>query len=119
MNTAHSTSAMEMIGRVTSPMAACAAACGFSPCSILRSMFSTTTMASSTTMPVASTKPNKVNACGDIWIRATVATRTECNKVLEWLQQISRNLQICACLDFGQKKVSLWFGRPAPTRPAE
>src|SRR6267142_2341979 len=61
MNTAHSTSAMEMMGRVTSPMAACAAACGFKPCSILRSMFSTTTMASSTTIPVASTKPNKVS----------------------------------------------------------
>src|ERR1700719_3760333 len=61
MNTEHSTSAMEMMGRVTSPMAACAAACGFKPCSILRSMFSTTTMASSTTIPVASTKPNKVS----------------------------------------------------------
>ena len=50
-----------MMGRVTSPMAACAAACGFKPSSILRSMFSTTTMASSTTMPVASTRPNRVS----------------------------------------------------------
>ena len=60
MNTAHNTSMMEMIGRVTSAIAACAAARGFNPSSILRSMFSTTTMASSTTMPVASTRPNKV-----------------------------------------------------------
>ena len=59
MKTAHNTSMIEMIGRVTSAMAACAAALGASPLSILRSTFSTTTIASSTTMPVASTRPNK------------------------------------------------------------
>ncbi len=50
-----------MIGRVTSAIAACAAARGASPPSTFRSMFSTTTIASSTTMPVASTRPNSVN----------------------------------------------------------
>src|SRR5689334_23136483 len=52
---------MEMMGRVTSDIAACAAASGASPPAILRSTFSTTTMASSTTIPVASTSPNNVS----------------------------------------------------------
>jgi hypothetical protein len=61
-NTAQSTSMMEMIGRVTSAIAACAAARESRPSSIFRSIFSTTTMASSTTIPVASTSPNSVSA---------------------------------------------------------
>ena len=56
--TAHSTRAMAMIGPVTSRIALRVASRGFSPPSILRSTFSTTTMASSTTMPMASTSPN-------------------------------------------------------------
>ncbi len=47
-----------MIGPVTSRIAATAAAIGDSPCSSCRSTFSTTTMASSTTSPIASTMPS-------------------------------------------------------------
>ena len=57
-NTAHSTRAMAMIGPVTSGIAFRVASRGDKPASILRSTFSTTTMASSTTMPMASTRPN-------------------------------------------------------------
>src|SRR5512144_1947859 len=59
-NTAHSTSAIATIGPDTSVIARCAAASGDLPSSILRSTFSTTTIASSTTMPIASTSPNRV-----------------------------------------------------------
>ncbi len=47
-----------MTGPVTSSMALRAASRGDRPCSSHRSTFSTTTMASSTTMPIASTRPN-------------------------------------------------------------
>src|SRR5262249_40548099 len=57
-NTAHSTRATAMIGPVTSSMALTVASRGFKPCSIHRSTFSTTTIASSTTIPIANTKPN-------------------------------------------------------------
>ena len=57
-NTAHSTSAIAMIGPLTSSIARYAASRGLKPRSILRSTFSTTTIASSTTMPMASTSPN-------------------------------------------------------------
>src|SRR5579884_3399075 len=57
-NTAQSTSAVAMMGLVTSLMARFAASGGDNPSAMLRSTFSTTTMASSTTMPMASTKPN-------------------------------------------------------------
>jgi hypothetical protein len=60
-NTAHSTSEIAMIGPDTSRMARCAAAPGLSPAAILRSTFSTTTMASSTTMPIARIRPNRVS----------------------------------------------------------
>ena len=49
-----------MTGPVISSMARMVASRGSSPCAIQRSMFSTTTMASSTTMPIASTSPNSV-----------------------------------------------------------
>ena len=55
--TAHSNRAVATIGLVTSLMARLAASGGESPRAILRSTFSTTTMASSTTMPMASTRP--------------------------------------------------------------
>ena len=58
MNTAHSTSAIAMIGPETSRIALTVASCGLRPASMLRSTFSTTTIASSTTMPIASTRPN-------------------------------------------------------------
>ena len=47
-----------MIGPLTSFIACTVASRGDRPASILRSTFSTTTMASSTTMPIASTRPN-------------------------------------------------------------
>ena len=57
-NTAISTSAMAIRAPPTSSMVLCAAVRGSSPSSRWRSTFSTTTMASSTTMPMASTRPN-------------------------------------------------------------
>jgi hypothetical protein len=56
-NTAHSTRAMAMIGPDTSSIALRVAAIGDSPSSMCRSTFSTTTMASSTTMPMERTRP--------------------------------------------------------------
>ena len=58
-NTAQSTSATAITGPVTSSMALHAASRGESPRASHRSTFSTTTMASSTTMPIANTRPNK------------------------------------------------------------
>ena len=51
---------MAMTGPVISSMALMVASRGGSPLAIQRSMFSTTTMASSTTMPIASTSPKRV-----------------------------------------------------------
>ena len=59
MNTDDSTRAIAISAAPTSSMLLTAASCGESPASILRSTFSTTTMASSTTMPIARTRPNK------------------------------------------------------------
>ncbi len=59
MNTAASTRPMAMTALLTSFMALRVASMGGSPRAMLRSTFSTTTMASSTTMPMASTRPNK------------------------------------------------------------
>ena len=56
-NTAVSTSATPITGPVTSSIALHEASRGLSPCSIQRSTFSTTTIASSTTIPIASTSP--------------------------------------------------------------
>ena len=56
-NTAHSTRAMAMIGPETSSIAWRVASIGGDPSSMWRSTFSTTTIASSTTMPMASTRP--------------------------------------------------------------
>ncbi len=60
-NTAQSTRAVETMGPVTSVMALRAASSGERPPSMFRSTFSTTTMASSTTTPMASTRPNRVS----------------------------------------------------------
>src|SRR5256885_6560344 len=59
MKTAQSTSAVATIGPVTSLMARSDAAKGDKPKAMFRSTFSTTTIASSTTIPIASTSPNK------------------------------------------------------------
>ena len=58
-NTAHNTNAIAMSAEPTSSMLLRAASRGGRPAAMLRSTFSTTTMASSTTMPIASTSPNK------------------------------------------------------------
>src|ERR1019366_1941824 len=57
-NTEISTSAIATNAAPTSSMLLIDASRGFKPASILRCTFSTTTMASSTTMPMASTRPN-------------------------------------------------------------
>jgi hypothetical protein len=60
-NTAHSTNTIAMTGPVTSSIARLAAFFAESrPCVMCRSQFSTTTIASSTTIPIASTMPNRV-----------------------------------------------------------
>ena len=55
MNTAHSTSAIATSAPPTSSMLLTAASRGLSPAAMLRSTFSTTTIASSTRIPIAST----------------------------------------------------------------
>ena len=60
MNTELSTRVMAMTGPVISSIALIVASRGGSPLAIQRSMFSTTTIASSTTMPMASTRPKSV-----------------------------------------------------------
>src|ERR1700750_17805 len=59
--TAMSTSEIAIIAAPNSFMVRCDAVAGSNPCSMLRSTFSTTTIASSTTMPMASTRPKSVN----------------------------------------------------------
>lgn len=58
MNTAMSTSEIATSVPDTSSIDRCAASRGESPRAMFRSTFSTTTIASSTTMPMASTRPN-------------------------------------------------------------
>ena len=58
MNTAERIRAMPMTGADTSSMALTVASWGLIPCSMWCITASTTTMASSTTMPMASTRPN-------------------------------------------------------------
>ena len=60
MNTAHSVSAIAISAPPTSSIVRCAASRGLIPRRRLRSTFSTTTIASSTTMPTASTRPNRL-----------------------------------------------------------
>ena len=66
-----------MIGPVTSDMALRVASSGGSPASSCRSTFSTTTMASSTTSPMASTMPSRLSMLSEkpsASITASVAT---------------------------------------------
>jgi hypothetical protein len=65
-NTAHSVSAMETSAPPTSSIVRCAASLGLMPAAMLRSTFSTTTIASSTTIPTARTKPNSDRLFSDI-----------------------------------------------------
>ncbi|MNN06736.1 hypothetical protein D3C81_1195370 [compost metagenome] len=73
MNTAARTEVMAMIGPVTSSMARRAACRGGSPFSMWRSTFSTTTIASSTTMPIDSTNPNNDRVLSEKPIRYMTA----------------------------------------------
>ena len=57
MKTAQSTSAVATMGPVTSPIARLVASTGERPSRMFRSTFSTTTIASSTTIPIESTIP--------------------------------------------------------------
>src|SRR5438128_11804272 len=61
-NTAQSTSAIEISAVPTSSIVRRDASRAESPAAMLRSTFSTTTMASSTTMPIASTSPKSDSA---------------------------------------------------------
>src|SRR6202034_4258720 len=58
INTAHSVKAMAISAVDTSVIVWCAGSRGCKPSAMFRSTFSTTTMASSTTMPTANTRPN-------------------------------------------------------------
>ena len=64
-NTAASTKVVAIIGPVTSFIACTVASNGALPSEILRSTFSTTTMASSTTIPIANTRPNSDSALSE------------------------------------------------------
>ncbi len=96
MNTAQSTRAVAMIGPVTSFMAWRVASTGDLPSPMLRSTFSTTTMASSTTMPMASTRPNSDNALSEKPSRCITAkvpisdTGTAASGMIE-ARQVCRN----------------------------
>src|SRR5262249_1303029 len=57
INTAARISAIAITGPETSSMALMVASCGVIPCSMLCSTASTTTIASSTTSPIANTSP--------------------------------------------------------------
>src|SRR5438445_292482 len=61
-NTAQSTSAIAISAEPTSSMLLMDASRGARPAAMLRSTFSTTTIASSTTMPIASTRPKSDSA---------------------------------------------------------
>src|SRR5258708_37622136 len=97
MNTAHSTSAIAMIGPLTSCIARTVASWGESPDSMLRSQFSTTTIASSTTIPIASTRPNKVSvliekpSVSSTAKVPTTATGTASSGMIE-ARQVCRNM---------------------------
>src|SRR5260370_17211403 len=65
-NTAHSVSGMEINAPPTSSIVLWAASGGDIPDRIVRSTFSTTTIASSTTIPTASTRPNSDSLLSEI-----------------------------------------------------
>ena len=96
MNTAHSTSAVATIGPVTSRIAWRVASFGDWPSSMCRSTFSTTTIASSTTMPIASTRPNSDSALSENPARYMIAnvpisdTGTATSGMIE-ARQVCRN----------------------------
>ncbi len=72
-NTDESASVMARIGPVISSMALIVAVLASSPLAIIRSTFSSTTIASSTTMPIASTNPKSVKLLSEKPIAAMIA----------------------------------------------
>src|ERR1700732_5367640 len=90
--TAHNTSATAMIGALTSRIALNDASKGARPLSILRCTFSTTTIASSTTLTIASTNPKSDRLLSDNPIAAIAAnvpindTGTARSGIMEALQ---------------------------------
>ncbi len=72
-NTAESTNPMAMTGPETSSIARMVASRGLMPCSIWCSTASTTTMASSTTMPMARTRPKSVRLLSENPMAAMMA----------------------------------------------
>ena len=96
INTDASTSVVATIGPVTSFIALVVAATGDKPSLILRSTFSTTTMASSTTIPMANTRPNSDRAFNEkpmTCIKAKVPikeTGTATSGIIE-ARQVCRN----------------------------
>ena len=78
MKTADRTEVMATIGPVTSSMALRAASFGVSPSAMWRSTFSTTTIASSTTMPIERTRPKRDKVFSEkpnIYMSANVPTK--------------------------------------------
>ena len=67
------TRVIAMTGPVISSMALIVASRGAYPCAIQRSTFSTTTIASSTTIPIASTSPNSERLFSEKPINAMTA----------------------------------------------
>src|SRR5262249_1344917 len=65
-NTAQSVNAIAINAPPTSSIVRCAASAGDMPSRMLRSTFSTTTIASSTTMPTANTSPNRARLLTDM-----------------------------------------------------
>ena len=72
-NTADRPNAIAITAGVTSSIALRVASRGDSPAAMWRSTFSTTTMASSTTMPIASTSPNSDSMLSEKPIAAMTA----------------------------------------------
>ena len=72
-NTEESASVIAMIGPVISSMALIVAVRASNPLAIIRSVFSSTTIASSTTMPIASTNPKSVKMLSVKPITAMIA----------------------------------------------
>ncbi len=94
MNTAASTRAMAMTAPPTSSMVLWAASPAESPSAMLRSTFSTTTMASSTTMPMASTSPNRVRLLSEK-PKAAIAAKVPISDTGIAITGISAVRQLC------------------------
>ena len=108
MNTAINTSVMPMTGPVISSIALIVASRAWRPLPIHRSMFSTTTIESSTTMPTASTRPNKLKLLSEkpsaaittnVPIRATTMSMIGSSIALQsWRKNITTTITSAAAM---------------------